>query len=184
MSTGLLLALGYALGWLPMFLLRVEAVGEGMRTYPREERIGIVLAPLVLSAHVTLACLWMSLGAPPSLAAAALGAACFAAALAFWLWGRRQIGPLRQLRPPAAAPLVFRREGAFGIVRHPLYAAFLLAAAAPLPLVGARLLPGLAACVGVLALRAVQEERHLRRHLGAAYDDYCRRVRRLIPFVW
>ena len=35
-----------------------------------------------------------------------------------------------------------------------------------------------------LIVRAVQEERRLRVQVGPPYDDYCREVKRLIPFVW
>jgi protein-S-isoprenylcysteine O-methyltransferase Ste14 len=66
---------------------------------------------------------------------AALGIVVFAAAVAFWFWGRLQIGPLHMRRLPEEAPLQLRCSGAFGIVRHPLYFSYLLAAAAPLAVV-------------------------------------------------
>ena len=34
------------------------------------------------------------------------------------------------------------------------------------------------------SIRAEQEERRLHAQLGPAYADYCRTVKRLIPFVW
>jgi protein-S-isoprenylcysteine O-methyltransferase Ste14 len=184
-SLGLVLAVGYALGWLPMFVLRVETMSDGMRVYRRGERLAVLLAPAILSLHVTIACVLLSVSPAPSPWRLGLAAACFGSALAFWLWGRAQIGPPRVKRPPGAAPLAFRQDGAFGIVRHPLYASYLLAALAPLV---ARddfvLLPTFAGCLAILAVRAVQEERRLRQQLGAAYDEYGRRVKRVIPFVW
>lgn len=184
MTAGLVLAVAYAIAWLPMFVLRVETMAEGLRVYEGGERITVWLAPLVISLHVTAACVVMSFAMPPPgrLTAAA---ALFAAAFGLWLWGRVMIGPPRTKRPAGAPPLRFRRDGAFGIVRHPLYASYLAAALAP---VVATLQPLLmlsfAACFAVLALRAIQDERRLRAQLGTVYDDYCREVKRLIPFLW
>jgi protein-S-isoprenylcysteine O-methyltransferase Ste14 len=76
-------------------------------------------------------------------------------------------------------------SGPYRIVRHPMYAgAVPLMVGLPLWLqsyAGAllALLP-----IGVVALRAVAEERFLQREL-AGYEAYTKRVRyRLIPFVW
>jgi len=70
-------------------------------------------------------------------------------------------------------------------VRNPLFFGYLVAAAAPL-IVAARpvLLISFAGCVAVLTIRAVQEERRLHTQVGPRYAEYCRDVKRLIPFVW
>jgi protein-S-isoprenylcysteine O-methyltransferase Ste14 len=77
-------------------------------------------------------------------------------------------------------------SGPFALVRNPIYLAYLilliatclayghvrnLVYAVPVYLLGA-------------ALRILREERVLRAHFGAAYDDYARRIKRLIPFIW
>ena len=114
-----------------------------------------------------------------------LGLTLFAAAVAFWFWGRMMIGPLRVRRLPDEPPLRLQQHGAFGVVRHPLYFGYLLAAAAPLAVVPRPLFVLTFALCGVaLMVRAVQEERRLRAQVGAPYDAYCRAVKRLIPFVW
>ena len=77
------------------------------------------------------------------------------------------------------------QDGAYAIVRHPLYLGTLIAAAAPV--VATRswlLLATLICCFLVLAKRAVDEEGRLREQLGTEYVDYSREVKRLIPFIW
>ena len=140
--------------------------------------------PILVAVHVTLACILVSRSEPPLWRATA-GAGLFVAGAAFWFWARLQIGPLRTTRLPDEPPIRFRRDGAFGIVRNPLYFGYLLAAAAP-ALVAARpvLLVTLAACCVALIVRAAQEERRLHAQLGSVYAEYGRSVKRLIPFVW
>jgi len=75
--------------------------------------------------------------------------------------------------------------GPYALVRHPIYSASILVHVGTALLLGARwglaVLPLLAA---MLALRAVLEERTLRKGLPE-YDGYAARVRyRLVPFVW
>jgi protein-S-isoprenylcysteine O-methyltransferase Ste14 len=75
--------------------------------------------------------------------------------------------------------------GPYGIVRHPVYAGLLLAAAAT-AIDGGRLeaIAGAFVLVAAISLRAKLEERFLRRDLGdEAYASYRRRVPMLIPFA-
>jgi protein-S-isoprenylcysteine O-methyltransferase Ste14 len=75
------------------------------------------------------------------------------------------------------------QSGPFGYVRHPIYSALLgLLLATGLALSTAAL-TAIAAVVYVAGTlwRASREEALLRGHFGAAYDDYARRVPRLIP---
>jgi protein-S-isoprenylcysteine O-methyltransferase Ste14 len=97
-------------------------------------------------------------------------------------------GSLRLGRHLAALPApredaVLRTDGAYGVVRHPIYAGILVAAtggavhrARPEPLVAVALLSA------VLHVKAAYEERLLRGNFGAAYDAYAARVPRLLPF--
>lgn len=181
---GPLLAIGFALGWIPLYVFRTEAIPDALPHYSASEQRWIVLGAALCAAHGTLGCILVSLADPPPWRAA-LGAALFAAGVAFWFRARAQIGPLRVTRLPDEPPVELRRDGAFGLVRNPLYFAYLVCSAAPV-IVAARpiLLISMAACCAVLAIRAVQDERRLHRQLGPAYADYCRGVRRLIPFVW
>ncbi len=185
MTIGVVLGLVFGLGWVPMFLFRAEALFAALPAYTRRERFWVQLTPVVLTVHMTAACVAINLTPGVSARSAACALMTFGAAIAFWFWGRLMIGPLRVRPLPDEPPRQFHRGGAFGLVRHPLYCSYMVAAAAPL-FVARRpfLLVTYALCVIALAVRAVQEERRLRAQLGAAYDAYCREVKRLIPFVW
>lgn len=179
-----LLSLAYALGWLPMFVFRVEPLRQALPHYAAGERAAVLLVPAVVSLHVTLACLHLGRH-PPRGWPLAIGAALYVAAIAFWYWGRRLISPLRARRLTHEPPLAFRRDGAFGWVRHPLYSSYVAAALAPVITTGSVVLAlTFLLCFAAIALRAEQEERWLRRQLGGDYEQYCRAVKRLIPFVW
>lgn len=181
---GVALAVLFTAAWLPIFFFRVEDRGESMPHYAGMERFWVNLTPVLLALHTTVACVSASLEPPPA-ARAAAAAALLGVALGVWLWGRAQIGPLRRTKTPDEPVFRFRRDGAFGIVRHPLYFGLVLLVMAQL--LGASSLAALFTAAGSLiaiAVRARQEERRLRAQLGPEYDEYARRVRRLIPFLW
>jgi protein-S-isoprenylcysteine O-methyltransferase Ste14 len=185
MTAGVALGAAFGLGWLPLFLFRAEALTDALPRYHGAERLWVAVTPMVLALHVTGTCVAITLAPAIQWRAAVVGLGLFGAAIAFWFWGRVMIGPLRVRRLPDEPPLRLQQRGAFGVVRHPLYFGYLLAAAAPLALVPR--IPfflTFALCCVALAVRAVQEERRLRLQLGAAYVAYCRRVRRLVPYVW
>lgn len=181
---GPVLAVVFGLGWIPLYIFRAESIPQALAQYAGAERRWVMLTPAVVGVHATLACMLVSFSHPPPWRAAC-GMAVFVAGVAFWFRARAQIGPLRVTRLPDQAPTALRRDGAFGLVRNPLFFGYLVVAAAPL-LVAARpiLLLTFAACFVALAVRAEQEERRLHAQLGPLYDDYCRVVKRLIPFVW
>lgn len=185
MTLGLALGLVLGLGWVPLFLFRAEALGAALPAYTYAERRWVQLTPTLLAIHMTAACVAINLTPRISVWSATCVLVTFGGAIVFWFWGRLMIGPLRVRRLPDEPPRLFRRSGAFAIVRHPLYFSYMMAAAAPL-FVARRpfLLVTYGLCVIALAVRAAQEERRLRAQLGAAYDAYCRDVKRLIPFVW
>ena len=175
----------FGVGWLPLYVFRAEGLTEALPTYTASERFWVLLTPSMLALHVTTTCVAISLAPRIPRFSAALGLILFACAIAFWFWGRTMIGPLRVRRLPDEPPLRLQQHGAFGVVRHPLYFGYLLAAAAPLAVVPRPLFVlTFALCAVALMMRAVQEERRLRAQIGAPYDAYCREVRRLIPFVW
>jgi protein-S-isoprenylcysteine O-methyltransferase Ste14 len=184
MTAGMLMAIAFAIGWIPLYRFRAESMGDALPYYRGAERRWVRLSPVLFAIHMTLASLLLSVSSPPRWRAV-LGAALFAAALSFWLWARRQIGPLQTTRLPDDPPPRLRRDGAFGVVRNPLYLAYLLAAAGPAVVAAQPVLAlTLAACAAALMIRAAQEERRLHAQLGAEYAEYCRTVKRLIPFVW
>lgn len=184
-SLGVFLAILFTIGWLPSYVFRVESLADALPRYTPVERRTVRIAPLILAMHMTIACITLNLLPDIPLWAAAAGVLTFAAALGIWFWGRVMIGPLRQRRLPDEPPLVFHRDGAFGIVRNPLYCGYLLATLAPV-IVARRgyLLITFGLVALTLAVLALQEERRLRAQLGPQYDAYCREVKRLLPFVW
>lgn len=185
MTLGNLLAMVFTLGWVPMFLYRTEDVSEAFPSYDRGERIWTVVTPAVLSMHVGASCFILSTVAPPPIWRVLLSVALYAAGVSFWFWARRAISPLNVRRLPDEPPPRLRRDGPFGMVRNPLYFGTLLAAAAPAVAAGEPILAiTFAACAVALIVRSGQEERRLHAQLGADYADYCRRVKRLVPFLW
>jgi protein-S-isoprenylcysteine O-methyltransferase Ste14 len=185
MNLGLTLAILFVLVWVAMYVFRVEATREALPLYSASERLWVLLTPAILSVHFALASITLSATSSMTLPRALLGCVAFASGAGLWFWGRVAIGPLRVRRLPEASPLRFRRDGPFRIVRNPLYLGLLIAAGAQL-LVAATAILGLTfvLCAIALAVRSSQEERRLHAQLGGAYADYCREVKRLIPFIW
>ncbi len=185
MTLGLVLAFVFALGWVPLYLFRAETLSDALPFYRRAEQRWARVAAVVMGVHVSAACALVSVAPAVPLWRASIGLGLYALALGFWLWARVMIGPLRLTRLPDEPPRNLRQDGAFGIVRNPLYLSMLMAAAAPALVAGhAVLVLTYAGCVLALAVRAVQEERRLHAQLGAQYDAYARQVKRLVPFVW
>jgi protein-S-isoprenylcysteine O-methyltransferase Ste14 len=181
----MLLSVVFGLGWVPLFVFRAEALGESLPSYRGGERFWVLASPVILAVHVTASCLVLTLTPDITAVRAGVSVLVFAAGMAFWLWARATIGPLRIRRLPDQPPERLRRDGPFGVVRNPLYFGVLVAAAAPAIAAAEPLLAvSYASSVAALAVRAIQEERRLHAQLGPAYEAYCRDVRCLIPFVW
>ena len=96
--------------------------------------------------------------------------------------GALRLGRHLSARPAPPGDAVLRTDGAYGVVRHPIYAGLLVAStgwavhrARPEPLVAVGLLSV------VLHVKSGYEERLLRERFGAAYDTYAARVPRLLP---
>lgn len=183
--TAIALGVLFGLGWIPLFAFRAETLRSALPHYGRAERFWVRAAPAIVGAHVTLACGLVSLVEPLPRLRTALALALYAGALAFWFRARVQIGPLGRRPLPDEAPPALRRDGPFGLVRNPLYFAYLVAAAAPAIVAGrAVLVLTWLAAFAALAIRAAQEERRLHAQLGETYAQYCRDVKRLVPFLW
>lgn len=92
----------------------------------------------------------------------------------------------RSVRPLPAPPdgSVLRTDGAYGVVRHPIYAG-LLASCTGAAILRARPEPlaAVAVLAAVLHFKAGYEERLLRLRFGAAYEEYAERVPRLVPHI-
>jgi len=85
-------------------------------------------------------------------------------------------------RPGEGGKLVI--HGIYGVVRHPLYTSVLLAALGVSMAQASGPALGLTAVLGLFFnAKAIREERWLRERYPE-YEDYARRVRRLIPGVY
>ena len=184
MTLGVLLAIVFMIGWLPPYLWRTEPMVQALPAYDSGERYSTLATAIALTVHMAIGCIMLTLHHVPLLRGL-IALAIFGFGIGFWYWGRTLIGPLQVRRMPDELPPAFLTSGAFGIVRHPLYFSYLTAAAAP---VVATLSPWLVlsytVCAVMLGARAITEEKRLRTQLGAQYDDYSRKVKRLVPFVW
>lgn len=104
---------------------------------------------------------------------------------AFAWWARIHLGRLWSGMITLRKDHRIVESGPYGLVRHPIYTGFLLAAwafallvASPTALLGAGFL------TGQMAWKAGREETFLRRELGAAaYDAYAARTPMLVPFL-
>jgi protein-S-isoprenylcysteine O-methyltransferase Ste14 len=112
----------------------------------------------------------------------------FAAALVgllFGLWARIYLGRSWDAFISLKQNHKLLQSGPYSIVRHPIYAGFMLA------LIGSALTFGhlrsfVATALVVVAwvYKSGLEEMFLIDHFGAEYEEYRHRVKRLIPYVW
>jgi protein-S-isoprenylcysteine O-methyltransferase Ste14 len=115
-----------------------------------------------------------------------LGVVCLVAAGRMRLALHKHLSIKTLLGLPEIAPDRYPRmlitDGIYARVRHPRYVQLLIA------LLGYALIANYLAAYLVIALWfsgiyviVVLEERELRAHFGAAYDDYCRKTPRFLP---
>jgi protein-S-isoprenylcysteine O-methyltransferase Ste14 len=115
-----------------------------------------------------------------------LGLALGIGGIAFAIWarlvlGRNWSGMVMQVRDQHE----LIQTGPYALVRHPIYTGLLLGifgTALTLGTLASYL--GVAAGLVALLLRVEIEERLMAGEFGATHDDYRRRTRKLIPFVW
>ena len=114
------------------------------------------------------------------------GVVVMAAGMALRFWSARVLGAsyTRTLRVGAGQQLV--RDGPYRVVRHPGYAGSIVmwagAAVASGDVLGVIVI--VAVIVRAYVLRVRAEDRMLTARFGAAYEDYARHVRRLVPFLY
>ncbi|HEY3044078.1 MAG TPA: isoprenylcysteine carboxylmethyltransferase family protein [Vicinamibacterales bacterium] len=105
--------------------------------------------------------------------------------LALAVWARLYIGRNWDAFVALKDDHEFIRTGPYAIVRHPIYAGFMCAALGT-ALVGGTLHAFIAVTLIVLAwgYKARLEEHFMKKQFGAQYEQYCRDVKGLLPFVW
>ena len=130
MSFPLVLALFFTVGWVPVYRYRTELLFEAYPNYEGAERSSGPLSLIILSLHVTAGCILTSLANIPPMAVL-MSVLLYLMGIGLWLWGRSLLAPLNARLLPQEAPEGLRRDGAYGLVRHPLYLGTLVAASAP-----------------------------------------------------
>ena len=110
-----------------------------------------------------------------------------AAGVALTAWSAAALGVLELsgVRPPrSVGPGDLRSDGPYGLVRHPIYFAWLLLVWS-VPFMNGTRLSFAAISTLYLVVAVPFEERSLVAHFGPAYAEYQKKVRwRMLPLVW
>ena len=122
---------------------------------------------------------------PPSLWGDYTGLALTVAGAGFAIWARFALGRNWSGTVTVKQDHTLIRTGPYAVVRHPIYAGFLLAILGTTIAIGE--IRGLAATVSALIgmkLKAQLEEEFMMEQFGEEYAQYKREVKGIIPFVW
>jgi protein-S-isoprenylcysteine O-methyltransferase Ste14 len=186
--TGLLIALC----WTTLFVYMIFAAFRARRRVESDRRWNwswLVLALIVASfvflrreGRLPALAAWMIVRRTPI---AGLGADLLAlAGLFVALWGRITLGQNWNLYPSFQENHELIESGPYAYVRHPMYSGLILMSLGTVIWYGARLgFIWFAACLLGTWFKLAQEEKILTAHFGAAYSNYKRRVKALIPFL-
>jgi protein-S-isoprenylcysteine O-methyltransferase Ste14 len=108
-------------------------------------------------------------------------------ALALWLFWRshRDLGSNWSPSLEVNSEQTLITRGVYRSIRHPMYASqFILSAAQPLLLQNwVAGFAGLLTFLPLYLLRVPREEQMMRDHFGAAYEAYCARTGRIVPWI-
>lgn len=108
-----------------------------------------------------------------------------AAGFAFCWWARIHLGALWSAGVARKEGHRVVDTGPYAIVRHPIYAGAILAGFAWAAVRARPMAFALAIAFAVfIGIKARYEERFLREELGGDYDEYSKRVPRLVPFLF
>lgn len=113
------------------------------------------------------------------------GLALTIAGLGLSLWARFYLGRNWSGLVEIKEDHQLMRAGPYSIVRHPIYSGFLFATLGTALVYGE--IRGLVSCVLILAAwgyKSRLEEAALAAQFGAEYEQYRKRVKGMIPFVW
>ncbi len=114
-----------------------------------------------------------------------LGAAITAGGLSFAIWARRHIGRNWSATVTLKDNHELVTTGPYAFVRHPIYTGLLFGFIGSAVALGQWRGIVAVALVYLSLLRKYRlEERWMRERFGAAYEDYSRRVKALVPFVF
>lgn len=143
---------------------------------------GTFPSTLLVGAQFGLLALMLLWPAPWHLDAATLLLAAAGLALGIWVLLHNRPGNFN-VRPELKAGARLVTDGPYRWVRHPMYGALLLAAAALVAAGGGVQALAWVALVAVLHLKAAREERLLLQR-WPEYAAYRARTRRFVPWLW
>jgi protein-S-isoprenylcysteine O-methyltransferase Ste14 len=114
-----------------------------------------------------------------------LGLALTVGGIAFAIWARFYIGRNWSGRVTIKKDHQLIRSGPYSIVRHPIYAGFIVALTGTVIAIGQiRAILALAVVVWGLRCKSKLEEQFMSEQFGEEYARYRQEVKSLIPFVW
>lgn len=178
--------------WVAVFLLWAIAGRTSKQTVSAQEHWkGRAAACVVLFGWFLLFNRTWTLGPlstrliPETPATRYLGLASTLLGLAFAVCARFSIGRNWSAFVTLQADHRVVRTGPYAIVRHPIYSGFMLASLGTAIVLGVEAgLVGTALVIGAWGYKSRLEEAFLIEHFGGEYEEYRRRVKGLIPFVW
>ncbi|MFZ1813501.1 MAG: protein-S-isoprenylcysteine O-methyltransferase [Rhizobiaceae bacterium] len=156
---------------------------------PLRERLSMILSQLGLG---IIPVIWVFSGNPSrfdhaiSAPVVLAGAAIFVASLILFRKTHKALGRMWSHSLDLREGHRLVTSGIYKQVRHPMYSAFWLWAAAQ-PFLLANWIAGLAGLVGFGALffmRVGQEEKMMEDEFGQEYRDFCARTKRIIPGIY
>ena len=121
---------------------------------------------------------------PDTAAIAILGTAMTAAGLVFAVWARVILGSNWSGMVTVKEGHELVERGPYTLVRHPIYTGLIFGLLGTAIATGEwRGIVAIVLVIGSCWYKLRTEERMMRETFGAAYDDYARRVRALVPFL-
>jgi protein-S-isoprenylcysteine O-methyltransferase Ste14 len=106
------------------------------------------------------------------------------AGIAFTVWARLHLGANWSSEVSVKQDHELVQSGPYAIVRHPIYTGLALAFLGTAIAIGEwRAVIAFVVAVASFWYKLSIEERVMRETFGAAYDDYARKVRALVPFL-
>jgi protein-S-isoprenylcysteine O-methyltransferase Ste14 len=139
--------------------------------------------PFLVSAFVTAFLLWRDGGHNPILYGA--GLILFAAGFAGRASALRKLGRSYSLYIDPAPSEVLRTQGVYALIRHPVYAFYLLETLS-LAIIRPNMVSWVSLVLVALATawRIYEEERALLARYGDEYREYMKRTNRLLPWIY
>lgn len=181
-EVGNVLWFGFVASWYAaaVFWAGRAVARNGLLSRMRDDFLFAVAFVLLFVPRATVPGFWDT---PAPVAYGLLGMQTFGFAFAWW--ARVYLGKLWSGAITLREGHRVVQQGPYGLVRHPIYTGFLIAAwAFALLAASPTALAGAAVLTLHMAWKATREERFLRQELGAAeYDAYAQRTPMLVPFA-